>query len=80
MPFTYQIKATNAPTHYFATSPGAKGTVPPASSLPAGLRYDMATGLLSGVPKAAGEYAIQVAAMNASGIACSLITLSVKDQ
>jgi hypothetical protein len=76
--FSYQITAANAPTHYFATSPGAKGTVPPASSLPAGLTYDMATGVVSGTPKAAGTYPIQVAAMNASGVACSLVTLTVK--
>ncbi len=48
--FTYQITATNAPTHYFVTSPAAKGTTPPASSLPADLTYDTATGLLSGAP------------------------------
>lgn len=80
VPFTYQITATNAPTHYFATSPGAKGTVPPTSSLPAGLTYDMATGLLSGTPKAAGTYPIQLAAMNRSGVVCSLITLVVKEK
>jgi hypothetical protein len=76
--FSYRITASNAPTHYFATSPGAKGTVPPASSLPAGLTYDVATGLLSGTPKVAGTYPIQIAAMNAGGVACKLITLTVK--
>jgi hypothetical protein len=80
VPFTYQITATNAPTHYFATSPGTKGTVPPASSLPAGLSYDAVTGLLSGPPKAAGVYPIQVAAMNESGVATKNVTLTVKDK
>lgn len=80
VPLRYQITATNAPTHYFASSPGTKGTVPPASSLPAGLTYDTVTGVLSGTPKAAGSYPIQVAAMNESGVACSLITLTVNDK
>src|SRR5205807_1920922 len=78
--FSYQIKATNAPTHYFATSPGARGTVPPASSLPAGLTYDTATGLLSGTPQAAGTYPIQIAAMNGGGVVAQLMTLTVKDK
>jgi hypothetical protein len=69
-----------APTHYFATSPGNKGTVPPASSLPAGLTYDTTTGVLSGVPKAAGVYLIQTAAMNAGGVSIAMVTLTVKDQ
>jgi PKD repeat protein len=80
VPFTYQIAATNKPTHYFVTAPGARGTVPPASSLPAGLTYDSTTGLLSGTPKAAGTYPLQLAAMNESGIVCSLITLTVIDK
>jgi hypothetical protein len=79
-PFTYQIAATNKPTHYFVTAPGAKGTIPPASSLRAGLTYDRATGLLRGTPKAAGTYPLQIAAMNEIGIVGSLITLTVKDK
>jgi len=80
VPFTYRITATNAPTHYFATSPGDKGTVPPASSLPAGLSYDPTTGVLSGVPKAAGVYSIQTAAMNAGGVSIATVKLTVKDK
>jgi hypothetical protein len=76
--FTYQISATNAPTHYFATSPGEKGYAPPASSLPAGLSYDTATGVVSGVPKTAGVYPIQVAAMNDGGVSIQLVTLTVE--
>jgi hypothetical protein len=79
-PFTYQITASNAPTCYFATTPGAKGTVPPASSLPPGLTYDMASGLISGKPLAVGNYPIQVAAMNDGGIATALVTLTVKSR
>jgi len=36
------------------------------------------SGLISGVPKAAGVYPIQIAALNESGVACSLVTLTVK--
>lgn len=75
--FTYQIIATNNPTHYFATSPGTKGIVPPASSLPAGLAYNPDTGLLFGTPSAAGTYPIQVAAMNKRGVVTRLLTLTV---
>jgi hypothetical protein len=78
--FTYQIVATNAPTHYFASSPGDKGTFPPASSLPAGLTYDTATGLVSGTPKVAGTYTVRVAAMNDSGVSPKDVTLTVKDK
>jgi lysophospholipase L1-like esterase len=80
VPFTYRIRATNGPTHYFATCPGAKGTVPPASSLAAGFTYDVATGVLSGTPTAAGTVPFQVAAMNASGVATRLVTLTVKEK
>jgi hypothetical protein len=76
-PFTYQIIATNSPTNYFATSPSARGVVPPASSLPAGIGYDMTTGLLSGTPRTAGIFPIQIAAMNESGVTTKVITLTV---
>jgi hypothetical protein len=80
VPFAYQITATNQPTHFFVTSPSDKGTVPPASSLPAGLTYDTATGLLSGTPKTAGVYPIQIAAMNESGVVVKLMALTVRDK
>ncbi len=79
-PFTYQIKGTNAPTHYFVTFPGDKGTVPPASSLPPGWTYDVTTGLLSGTPRKAGTFTFQIAAMNASGVVTKLVTLTVKEK
>jgi hypothetical protein len=79
-PFAYQITATNGPTHCFVTSPGAKGTVPPASSLPAGLMYDGATGLLSGTPRMAGTYPIQLAVMNGSGVVTRMMMLTVKEK
>ena len=76
--FNYQITATNNPTRYFATSPGDKGTEPPASSLPPGLTYDTMTGLLSGTPARAGTYPVQLAAMNETGVALAMINLTVK--
>jgi hypothetical protein len=79
-PFTYQIVATNKPARYFVTSPSDKGTEPPASSLPAGLTYDAATGLVSGTLAAkAGTYPVQVAAMNDAGVTALQVTLTVKD-
>ncbi len=77
-PFSYQIKASNAPTDFFVTSPGAKGTTPPASSLPPGLTYDTHSGLISGIPRTAGTYQVQIAAMNEGGVSISLITLTVR--
>ncbi len=79
-PFSYQIVATNSPTHYFATSPGTHGTVPPASSLPPGIRYNTHTGLLSGIPTTLGIFPIQLAAMNRAGVTTKLITLTIKAQ
>jgi hypothetical protein len=63
-PFTYQISATNSPTRYFAWCYGATGTAPPMSSLPGGLSYDAVSGVLSGIPTAAGTYMVCLAAMN----------------
>ena len=80
VPFTYQIAATNQPTNYFVTVPGNQGTEPPASSLPAGITYDTATGLITGTPTTAGTYPVQVAAMNGAGVALTLVTLAVKDK
>jgi len=79
-PFSYQIIATNQPTHYFATSPSDKGTEPPASSLPPGITYDTASGLVTGTPTKAGTFPVQVAAMNEAGVTCALVTVTVKDK
>jgi lysophospholipase L1-like esterase len=79
-PFSYQIVGTNHPEHFFATSPGDKGTEPPASSLPPGLTYDTTSGLVSGTPTKAGTFIVQVAAMNEAGVSPLLVTLTVKDK
>ena len=77
-PFTYQIVATNKPTDFFVTMASDKGTEPPASSLPPGIAYDTASGLVSGTPTVAGTYKVQVAAMNDAGVSPAFVTLTVK--
>jgi hypothetical protein len=76
-PFTYQITATNSPALFFATSPSDKGTEPPASSLPAGISYNEKTGVVSGTPKVAGTYTIQMAAMNREGVGSLLVKVKI---
>jgi phosphatidylinositol-3-phosphatase len=63
--FNYQITATNSPTSF-----GAKG-------LPAGLSIDTATGLISGIPTAAGTFSIALSATNASGAGTAALTLNI---
>lgn len=79
-PFEYQIAATNKPTHYFVTMASAKGTEPPVSSLPDGLTYNTATGLVSGKLTTAGTYKVQVAAMNDAGVTALQTVLTVTDK
>lgn len=69
LPFTYQIQATNSPTSYGA------------SSLPAGLALNAATGVISGtLPAAVATYTIGLSATNAGGPATGTLTLSVIDK
>ena len=76
-PFSLQIDATNHPTQYFVTHPSDHGTVPPASSLPAGLNYDTHTGIVSGTPTTAGEFTLQLAAINPAGVGAKQIKLQI---
>jgi hypothetical protein len=78
--FSYQIAATNNPTHYFAWTQSDKGTEPPVSSLPPGITYDSKSGLISGTPTKAGAYTIQIAAMNDAGVSPASFVLTVKDK
>ncbi len=64
-PFTYQIAATENPTHY--------GTL----DLPAGLVLDPGTGLISGVPAAPGEFDVTVLARNRWGEGRATIRFSI---
>ena len=63
--FSYQIAATNTPTSY-----GAQG-------LPGGLTVDPGTGLISGVPTAAGTSTITLTAANAGGTGSATLTLTI---
>ncbi len=65
-PFSVAVSATvNSPTTYRA------------DALPAGLRLDAATGIISGTPAAGGRRAIVVTAENAAGTAATLVDLSI---
>lgn len=79
-PFSYQITTNVKASHYFATTPSDKGTIPPASSLPAGITYDTATGIVSGTPTTAGTFTIQVAAMNDAGVVLMPVKVTIKDK
>jgi hypothetical protein len=65
VPFTYQIVANN--------SPGGYG----ASGLPTGLSVNRTNGLISGVPAAAGSFAVALFATNYGGIGSSLLNLTI---
>lgn len=64
-PFSYTIAATNEPTSY-----GASG-------LPAGLTLDPATGIISGVPAAAGSFTMSVEAINAAGAGKKFVDVTI---
>lgn len=63
--FSYQITASGSPTSF-----GAAG-------LPAGLRIDTATGLISGTPVVSGTFAVTISATNATGTGSATLTLAV---
>jgi hypothetical protein len=65
--FSYQITASNSPASYGA------------SVLPAGLSVDSASGLISGMPAAAGISSITLSATNASGTGTRTLTLTVNE-
>jgi PKD repeat protein len=64
--FTYTITATNNPTSF-----GASG-------LPAGLSVSTMTGVISGIPQAAGISTVTLSATNAGGTGTKLLTLTVQ--
>ena len=63
--FQYQITATNTPTSFNA------------SGLPAGLKVNTSSGLISGTPTAAGTSSVTLSATNASGTGNATLTLTV---
>jgi uncharacterized repeat protein (TIGR03803 family) len=63
--FSYRIAASNKPTRY------------DASGLPAGLRINQTTGVISGKPSRAGRFNVTVSAANAGGRGSRALTLNV---
>jgi len=75
-PFSLQIMASNSPTSYQASGAPAVGAGW-VSSLPAGLSFNSTTGVISGIPVAAGTYYLALTAMNGTGVGTALVTLTV---
>ncbi len=64
-PFTYQIKADRPVSSYAA------------DNLPAGLRVDPATGVISGAPVDSGSFGINISATDADGTGTGTLSLTV---
>ena len=63
-PFSYQIAATNSPTTYTA------------ANLPAGLTFNAATGVISGVPVSPGSTTVTLTATTAAGTTTGSLTIT----
>ncbi|MFG2465923.1 alginate lyase family protein [Streptomyces canus] len=65
VPFRHLLRATHEPVRFAATG------------LPDGLRVDRRTGLISGTPRATGEFTVTTTAGNAAGDGTGTLTLTV---
>lgn len=63
--FSYQITATNSPNQYAA------------AGLPDGVSCAPSTGLITGIPKAAGSFTVTLSASNGSGSGTAVLLLTV---
>jgi YD repeat-containing protein len=66
--FSYSITAANLPATYSATG------------LPSGLFVNVVTGLISGVPNAAGTFTVAISATNSFGTGSATLLLTVNEQ
>jgi regulation of enolase protein 1 (concanavalin A-like superfamily) len=64
-PFHYLIRAANDPAGFTATG------------LPDGLHLDATTGTITGTPTAAGEYTVEIGAVNATGAVTGSLALTI---
>ena len=64
--FTYQITASGAPTSFSATG------------LPAGLKVNTTTGVISGTPTAAGTSNVTIGAINTAGSGTARLVITIK--
>ena len=64
-PFRYQIAATNGPTSFGTTS------------LPAGLLFNSASGVIAGIPTAAGTTNVTISASNAAGTGSATLSITI---
>ena len=66
-PFEFQVEATNSPKAYLATG------------LPAGLTLDSSTGLVSGIPLAAGNFSVSLTVQNDFGSDSQILYFAISD-
>jgi hypothetical protein len=77
-PFAYFTWASGSLTVYDKETPqSAHESRFDATGLPAGLAIDHATGRISGVPQAQGNYSVEITATDADGVAAAVLDIAV---